>query len=91
MLRPALIAASLILGPAAATQADAPRDQLRAAVARDLPIYMPDVDVDSLSRSQLSTIYSILHSSRSAGDKTALIRSALGGRNSLRGLLFGSN
>ena len=88
MLKPSLFA--LILGTGAAL-AEAPTDQLYASVSRDLPHYVKDVDVDSLSRSQLAHIYSIMHGGRSESDKRKMIRSALGGRFSLRGLLFNSN
>ena len=80
----------LLLGTGAAL-AEAPTDQLYANVSRELPHYVKDVDVDSLSRSQLAHIYSIMHGGRSESDKGRMIRSVLGGQYSLRGLLFRSN
>ena len=51
-----------------------------------IALYVPGVDAKSLTRHQLATIYSIMHSGRSGGDKRALIRSAIGGRYALRSL-----
>ena len=89
-MRPIFTLFALILGATAAL-AEAPKDQLLANVSRDLPHYVSDVDASTLSRSQLAHIYSIMHGGSSEGDKRKLIRSALGGRYSLRGLLFNSN
>jgi len=47
-----------------------------------------DVDADRLSTSQLARLQSILYGPYSQGEKQRLARSALGGRNTLRGLLF---
>lgn len=88
MLKITTLALILSAGPALA---DAPSDQLLTNVSRELPHYVNDVDVHSLSRSQLAHIYSIIHGGYSESDKRKLIRSALGGRYSLRGLLFNSN
>jgi len=83
------ITAALIAALASAAQADGPpKNQLQAAVARDLPAYVQGVDVTTLSQHQLASIYSILHGGHSGSEKQALIRSAIGGRYSLRGLLF---
>ncbi len=83
------IIAALFAALAATAQAgNPPENQLRAAVARDLPAYVPDVDVSTLSQRQLATIYSILHGPYRGMEKSALIRSTIGGKLSLRGLLF---
>ena len=63
-------------------------DQLLLNVTRELPYFVQDVDPSTLNRTQLGRIYTIIHSSRSHGDKMGLIKSVLGGRNSLRGLFF---
>jgi len=73
---------------ALAARAAAPEDQLLAHVTRELPNYVDDVDPATLRRSQLAAIYSIMHDGHSEGEKRALIRSVIGGRFSLRGLLF---
>lgn len=89
MLRIVTLAlAALAAAPAAA---EPPRDQLLAAVARELPVYgFTEVDPRTLSRAQLAQIHHIMHSDRSESDKRAMIQSALGGPNTLRGLLFGN-
>lgn len=69
--------------------AQAPSDQLLANVSRELPSYVQGVDARTLRRSQLAAIYAIMHGGGSGGDKKAAIRSVIGGRFSLRGLLFG--
>lgn len=72
---------------AAATPAAA-ETQLQRSVAQDLREFgFGDVDVTRLSISQLAAIHHIANQSGSHGKKRGLIRSALGGRNSLRGLL----
>lgn len=73
---------------ATVTLAKPPEDQLLALVTAELPVYVAGVDASSLSRPQLATIYSIMHSDNSGGDKAAMIRSVLGGRFSLRGLFL---
>ncbi|MEL7114126.1 MAG: hypothetical protein AAGP08_00815 [Pseudomonadota bacterium] len=78
------IAAALVLSAQGAA-ADA-REQLILSVSRDLSWYS-DVDPNTLSTHQLASIKTILHSSRSVGYKRAHIRSTIGGRNSLRGVL----
>lgn len=83
-----LLLALLIALPATA---QAPRDQLLSNVSRELPLYVPGTDASTLSRSQLATIYSIMHGGHSDGEKRVLIRSVLGGQYSLRGLLFKRN
>lgn len=80
----AALAALLIALPAAAPASS----QLRANVAREMPHYVPGVDVSRLSSSQLAAIYSIMHSPRTHSDKIGSIRSVLGGGFSLRGLIF---
>jgi hypothetical protein len=87
MLRPlTLLATAALLSLTA--PATAKTDQLLSLVEMELPFYAPGVDARSLSRAQLASIYSILHGSKSGGDKRALIRSVIGGPYSLRGLLF---
>ena len=71
-----------------ATGAEA-SEQLRRAVAFELARYEIEVDVRELSTGELAAIQQIANSNRSHSDKRALIRSAIGGRYSLRGLLFG--
>jgi hypothetical protein len=83
---PALIAA-LVLS-ATAVSAAPPKDQLLAGVERDLPFYVPGVDVASLSRHQIASLHLILHGPHRASHKQAMIRSVLGGQYSLRSLLF---
>ena len=87
MLRMALLALCVATLPSGA-RAVPPEDQLFASVSRDLRIYFPDVDPSTLDRGQLAAIYSILHSNASSSEKTGLIRSVIGGKFSLRGLLF---
>ncbi len=87
MIRTTAIAAMLACASSTAW-ADPPRDQLLALVSAELPGYVAGVDAASLSRTQLAAIYSIMHSDNSGGDKTAMIRSVLGGRLSLRGLFL---
>ena len=86
-MRPIFTLFALILGATAAL-AEAPKDQLLANVSRDLPHYVQGVDASQLRRSQLSAIYAIMHGGMREGDKRKHIRSVLGGRFSLRGLLF---
>ncbi|MGG7645180.1 hypothetical protein ACQ5SP_10280 [Rhodovulum sp. YNF3179] len=89
MIRPAaLLSAALIAlaGPAAAGKGS---DQLTASVARELPRYGFDVDVKTLDRAQVAALHHALYTDRSTGGKRAMIKSILGGRYSLRGLLFG--
>ncbi len=83
----ALIAALLAMLPLQAVAQGQP-SQLEALVASELHHYTNDATVDDLNNSQLAQIYSIMHSNRSEGDKRRLIQSAIGGRNTLRGLLF---
>ena len=64
-------------------------DQLRLSVRHELPRYGVEVDVRSLSTAQLAAIHHILHSDHSHSEKRGLIRSAVGGAHSLRGLLLG--
>lgn len=81
-----LIAAALSLPlPALAV---GPNDQLLALVSSEMPRYAPNVDASTLRRGQLAMIYSIMHSDRTESNKRLHIRSVLGGRNTLRGLLF---
>lgn len=82
----AAVFAAITLLPATAY---ADRTPLEQSVARELPRYgFKDVDVDQLSSSQVAALYMLVHGKRSHGDKRALIKSTLGGRNTLRGLLF---
>ncbi len=76
-----------VLMAAGAARADAPKNQLRALVGQQLHLYVKDVDVDDLDQSQVAAIYTIMHSKRSTSYKLSMIRSVVGGRNSLRGLL----
>lgn len=76
-----------ILAPALATAAPS---QLEQNVSRDLPAYVDNVDVSQLSPHQLGVIYQLIHSNRTENDKRLLIRSALGGVHSLRGVFFGT-
>ena len=64
-------------------------EQLRRAVSFELARYDIEVDVRDLSTGELAAIQQIANSDRSYSDKRGLIRSAVGGRYSLRGLLFG--
>ena len=80
-----LLCVGLLLGTP--LQAQDNSDQMFLNVARDLPKYNTDVDPATLSRSKLAALYMILQSSKSDGDKRLLIDSALGGPNTLRGLL----
>jgi len=81
--------AALLASLGSAAQAGSPpENQLRAAVAHGLPAYVPNVDISTLSQHQLAAIYSILHGPDRGMEKSALIRSAIGGKYSLRGLLF---
>jgi hypothetical protein len=63
--------------------------QLALQVKQDLKRYGFTEDVSRLSSSQLSNIHLIIHSRRSESSKRGLIKSALGGKNSLRGILRG--
>jgi hypothetical protein len=90
MKRPLILAAVVAVLGATSAHAGA-REQLLPKVAAQLPDYVQDVDPQSLSTSQLGVIYNIMHSAGSTGEKAAEIRSVLGGRYSLRGLLFGNS
>ncbi len=87
------IALTVIFGLSAGAQpavaANASDSQLRALVRMELHNYTLDTDPDELTESQLGVIYTIMHSGRPHGSKSALIRSYIGGRNTLRGLLSG--
>ena len=80
-----LVAAAVLATFATGAEAN---EQLRQAVAFELVRYDIDVDVRELSTGELAAIQQIANSDRSHSDKRALIRSAIGGRYSLRGLLF---
>ncbi len=83
------ITAALIAAIGFAAQAgNPPENQLRALVAKELPSYVQGVDVSTLSQHQLAHIYSILHGPYSGMERKAMLRSAIGGGYSLRGLLF---
>lgn len=88
LLSTTLVVAMLAAMPSSAAQADG-RTQMIRAVAHELGNYVQGVDPETLSIQQLAAIRSIMYSSRSESDKRGLIRSAVGGRNSLRSLLFG--
>jgi len=87
MMRTTLLATAVTFG-AFSTPAHAVSEQLLRLVSAELPNYVSGVDVNSLSNSQLATIYSIMHGPKSEGAKTGLIKSTLGGRNSIRSLFF---
>ncbi len=81
--------AALIATLASVAQAgNAPENQLRALVAKELPSYVQGVDVSTLSQHQLANIYSILHGPYRGQEKKALLRSAIGGPYTLRGLFL---
>ncbi|MCG6904308.1 MAG: hypothetical protein LJE68_16670 [Rhodobacter sp.] len=83
----ALILAATCAGSATA-QSRPPTDQLLANVSRELPQYLPDVDASTLSRTQLGALYVAMHANGSSGNRLAQIRSIVGGRHSLRGVLL---
>jgi len=87
-MRRTVFAALTLCFAALSAQAKAPSDQLLANVTRELPNYVANVDASTLRRSQLAAIYSIMHDGHSEGEKRMMIRSVIGGRHSLRGLLF---
>ena len=86
MLRPFLLAAGLAFTAAVPAKADS--EQLYLLVKRELHDYAPGVDARTLRSSQLAAIYAIMHSDDNASKKRSHIRSVIGGRLSLRGLLF---
>jgi hypothetical protein len=86
-MRTCFLAAALALtvsgGAMAATQ-------LEQSVSFGLKSHgFTDVDVEALRPSQLAALHHVMNSRKSLGDRIALIRSILGGRNTLRGLLLG--
>ena len=83
------LAVSLVLafGALSPVQADS---QLQQLVALELRNYAPGVDPASISNVQLGQIYTIIHSPRTESDKRSLVRSTIGGPDTLRGL-FGLN
>ena len=87
MPRPPVFLA-LVFGLTAAPAVEAQGRQLADLVEAELLRYVRNVDVDSLSSTKLAAIYSIMHSRHTESEKRLLIRSALGGRHSLRGLIF---
>ena len=87
MLRTIAIALAIAAGTGPAT-ADS-RTQLLASVDRELAFFVPNVDAASLSTSQLAAINGVIHGDGSHSHKIGAIRSIIGGRSSLRGLLFG--
>jgi len=87
MSRFTTILATVALIGASTLAAGAQTSQLERLVAHDMSFYQRNVDVSTLSNAQLSAIYQIMHNSRrSTNQKRLLIRSVLGGRNTLRGL-----
>jgi len=64
--------------------------QLALEVANELPSYGYAIDVSALNTVQLAALHHILFANYGTGTKRALIASALGGPNTLRGLLFGN-
>lgn len=88
MLLRRLALAALLALTAPLAHAQGPDDQLLTLVSAELPGYVPGVDTSTLSRTQLATIYSILHSDNSGGDKQLMIQSVLGGRYALRSLFL---
>ncbi len=84
MRRPLALAALVLTLAAPPASAD---DQLRLLVADDLrSLGFHEVDVDSLTLNQLAAIHAVAHDKRRGGGRRGMIRSILGGRNSLRGL-----
>lgn len=75
-----------LVGLALPVHADS-RAQLLRHVERDLPSYVDDVRADSLTTTQLARIYNVMHSRETSSEKQMHIRSIIGGRNTLRGLL----
>lgn len=82
-----LALAMFIIGLAASAPA-ATQSQLERSVERDLRRLSINVDASSLTNGQLSSLHLILNSTRSENSKRGLARSVIGGRNSLRGVLF---
>ena len=81
------VTAILFAALAAAAQAgNPPQNQMRAAVARDLPAYVPDVDVSELSQQQVIVAYSILYGQYRGNTKISLLRSAVSRPSYLREL-----
>ena len=80
------VAALALMISAVSASAQSGGDQLLQNVSRELPRYFRDVDATTLSQSQLAALSLIMHSSRTEGDKRALMRSVIGGPNTLRGL-----
>lgn len=80
-----MIAAALVVSMGV-PQAEA-RTQLERLVATELRSYgFRSVRVDDLSTAQLTAIYSTVNRPGPAGEKRGMIKSILGGKNSLRGL-----
>ncbi|MAQ83749.1 MAG: hypothetical protein CMH12_11015 [Maritimibacter sp.] len=84
----ALAAAAVGLAAPAHADYDAARAQLINSVERELPRYARDVDLSQLSNAKLAEIKAAIHGPGSESDKRMKVRSILGGRFSLRGLLF---
>lgn len=82
----ALLAGAMLASPANA-QTNEP-SQLEHLVAMNLHNYVDGVEASELSNAQLARVYSIMHGHGSESDKRAMIKSAIGGPFSLRGLLF---
>ena len=83
-----LIVAALMLATALPAFAFNHQDAQRRQVVRELSLHGLNVDPAALSDAQVRHIYLILNENQSEGKKLGLIRSVLGGGNSLRGVLF---
>ena len=81
-----LAAALLVLALAAPTGWAAGSSQLRQSVDRDLKQFgFRNVDVETLTPAQLTAIHTVASGKRRSGQR-GIIRSILGGRNTVRGL-----
>lgn len=81
-----LLCLTILVAPVAAQQRA--NEQLILSVERELPLYVDDVDVRSLSVGQVSALHLAIHSSRSHSEIRGQVLSILGG---LDVLLFGRN
>ncbi|MEM1064040.1 MAG: hypothetical protein AAF771_00430 [Pseudomonadota bacterium] len=81
---------AIVAGIALALPAAAERSQIAQSIARDVERLNLGVTVDDLDSTQVAALHAILNSNRSESDKRGLAKSVIGGRNSLRDLLFGN-
>lgn len=88
MIRRLAAVFALLASASTTAQAASADDQLVNLVSQELRFYVPGVDAGDLSRRQLNMIYGIMHSDMTESQKRLHIRSAIGGRLSLRGALF---